>query len=777
MPVFIQKLVLFFFLCPIFLQAQNSAGWAFGLVRDALTGDYIQGFQLTVPDAASELDTQPTDSLFLSQYGQAWIGKFQIRVQEGVAVRVSHPAYETAEIYLNESRVYTIYLRPKAYALEEVNIAAYHQGNVLKDHIGSLGLIDRQGLNREDQMLIAPALNRIPGVLMQSGALNTNRITIRGIGARSLFSTTKIRAYLDEIPLTTGEGETTLEDLDMGLLERVEVIKGPSSSVYGAGLGGTILMQSKKSSPGTSGLGLTQQLGAFGTRRTQLNLQQGGESGQFQLQYNLTHSDGFRENSTYDRQNLTALGTIYGGEKSRLTYFASWIQLKAFIPSSLDSATFADEPTAAAFTWNKTQGFEDYDKWLTGLSWSYQMHPSLSQHISVFSSGRSAYEVRPFNILRETTTNLGTRMRLQYRDNWGNTPTLLSLGAELFREDYSWATYQNINGEGNRGGQLSDNGELRTYYNVFLQGKWELPADLNLEAGLNLNDTRYTYDDFFLGDSVDLSGAYRFEPSLSPRIGLLKKIGSHRLHMSAAHGFSPPSLSETLTPDGGINPEIQPEKGWNVELGYRANFLEDRLFLDVGVYRMLIRDLLVAQRTGNDVFIGVNAGKTRHDGLEAYGSYQLTRAETSGTQLSLWGSYHGTRYRFVEFLDGEEDRSGNQLTGVPPHQLNLGLDAAGQKGWYANFNFLYVGAMPMRDDNSILSDPYGVLNAKAGYRTRPFKQGEIEVYIGVNNLLNETYASMVLINAGSFGGRAPRYYYPGQPRHIYGGLKIYFGTK
>ena len=54
------------------------------------------------------------------------------------------------------------------------------------------------------------------------------------------FSTDKIRAYFDHIPLTNGIGETTIEDIDLGLIDRVEVIKGPNSSIFGAGLGGVI---------------------------------------------------------------------------------------------------------------------------------------------------------------------------------------------------------------------------------------------------------------------------------------------------------------------------------------------------------------------------------------------------------------------------------------------------------------------------------------------------------------------------------------------------------
>ena len=82
-------------------------------------------------------------------------------------------------------------------------------------------------------LLLLMPLNRIPGILMHHGTFNTNRLTIRGIGSRTPYSTNKIKAYLGEIPLTSGDGETVLEDLENSSIQRVEIIKGPSSSLYG----------------------------------------------------------------------------------------------------------------------------------------------------------------------------------------------------------------------------------------------------------------------------------------------------------------------------------------------------------------------------------------------------------------------------------------------------------------------------------------------------------------------------------------------------------------
>jgi iron complex outermembrane receptor protein len=92
--------------------------------------------------------------------------------------------------------------------------------NTVQNTAAAVSVISIADSNNSDGIILTPVLNRIPGVTMQQGALNTNRITIRGIGSRAQFGTTKIKAYFDGIPLTTGDGETTLDDLDLASIEK-----------------------------------------------------------------------------------------------------------------------------------------------------------------------------------------------------------------------------------------------------------------------------------------------------------------------------------------------------------------------------------------------------------------------------------------------------------------------------------------------------------------------------------------------------------------------------
>jgi iron complex outermembrane receptor protein len=653
-------------------------------------------------------------------------------------------------------------------SLPEVPVLSTRRAQPLLAQSLSVSVLRKLELQRAAGLQLAPLLNRVPGVYMHSGALNTNRITIRGIGARTLFSTNRLKAYLDDIPLTGGDGETTLEDLDLSLLGQVEVIKGPTASLYGAGLGGMINLFTEHPASTPSGLKTQWTVGSFGLLRQVHQLRLNSSRAAWLVNVNAVQQAGYRENNDYRRRSFNVMGRFYPSEKSRLSVFASYLKLKAFIPSSLDSATFADNPRAAAFNWQQVEGFEDYGKGFLGLSYRHELHQQLKLHTSLFGRFGRAYELRPFDILSESTQSLGLRGYLDYQsqdERWE-----VQVGGEYFLENYDWRTYQQLDRQ--PGDLRSDQEELRQYLNLFGQAEWRFEPRWRLSLGANFNRLTYELSDRFLADSLDQSGTYGFQPQLSPRLALHFQLKPHAsFYLSLSHGFSPPSVSETLNPEGSINPDIQPETGWNLELGSRGQLLQGRLFYDLSVYYLLAQNLLVARRTSFDTYVGVNAGQSLHQGLEGQFTYQLLPPQRA-IQLQAWSSFSLGAFRFVDFVDQDQDFSGNPFTGVPAQQLQAGLDFSSRMGLFGNLNWQHVSRISLRDDASLFSEPYQLTHAKLGWRGKLYPHWEVELFAGINNLFDVKHASMVLPNAGSFGGRPPRYYYPGLPRNYYLSLAV-----
>jgi iron complex outermembrane receptor protein len=680
-------------------------------------------------------------------------------------------------IFITKSNFLIITLEAKPEYLEEIQIITSNFKSDLKKLSTAIAVISKQEISSNNLINYAPILNSVSGVFMQNGTLTTNRITIRGIGSRNLFGTSKIRAYYQDIPLTNGSGESTIEDIEMSSLGRIEIWKGPSSSLYGAGLGGTIQLIPRKGQFDHYSIDGNYTFGSFGLKKYGLGLNLGDIKNSAIINYSNTHSDGYRENNEMDRQVITITSNHFLNDNNKLIFIGNYIDLKAFIPSSLNEDDYHNNPEFAASSWADAKGYEDYKKALIGLSWQHSYNSKTKQYTSIFTSLLDSYEPRPFNILEEKTNAIGLRTRLLSESEVFNNLLKWTLGGEIFNDNNAYKTFENLYkdfppGTGSvQGDILSDFKEIRTYYNLFFDLKYILTNKTTLSLGLNFNQTFYTLKDEYQKNGKDFSGNYGFDPILSPKIGLTHQFNKNlSIYATISHGFSPPTLEETLLPNGLINTDIKPETGWNFEIGSRGDFIQNKLFYDVALYRMNVNNLLVARRTSQDEFIGINAGSTQYNGLEITLNYYLVQSKKINLLFANSASFND--FKFKDFVYLENDYSGNQLTGMPKFSFNSNLHLDTNFGLYAYLNYFYVGEIPMRDDNSIYSDEYQLVNTKVGYKNSISKKIQLDVFVGINNLFNEKYASMLLINAGSFGNNAPRYYYPGEPINYYSGLNL-----
>ena len=716
------------------------------------------------------IDTNETfNTNALGQFSLKSLGNYRFK-KEGYQEKIINIISETFLI---------VQLNLEPSELNEVVINANQIPKALKKSVATIEILSKKDINRSNDINISQVLNRTPGVFVQSGALNTNRFTIRGIGSRNLFGTSKIRAYFKDIPLTNGSGETTIEDFELGTISRIEVIKGATSSIYGAGLGGTIHLTPQNAYLNETSINSQLTVGSFGLIKGAVNFNHGDTKNSYRGVYSNTHSDGYRDNNEYDRQTFTLSTNHYINNKNEISILASYLDLKAFIPSSLNEDTFINNPTSAAFTWSRARGFEDSKRGILGVTWNHQYQEKLKQVTSIFSSFRDAYEPRPFNILKENNFAFGIRSRLLGEITLFNKPLNYTFGGEYFRDRYTSGTFENLfedfpidtgSIEGNR---LSDFKENRTYFNLFFETNYDIAKNTSIVLGLNYNQTSYDLDDrFSVSDgNADQSGEFNFDAILSPKIGFSYLVSKDiSLYSNISHGFSPISLAETLLPDGQINTNLKPETGWNYELGTRGAAFQNKLLFNLAIYHLNIENLVVSRRVTDDQFIGINAGETTHNGLELGLNYKWVNKKT--LKLSTFINYTLNNFKFEEFIDGDNDFSGNDLTGVPSEIFNAGMDIIMRFGIYGNVNFQHVGSQPITDNNSLYSDSYSLTNIKIGYKKNISKKINLNAFFGLDNIFNEIYASQILINASSFGGNSPRYFYPGNPVNYYTRLNI-----
>lgn len=634
--------------------------------------------------------------------------------------------------------------------LKEVEVNVLALSNSKFEYGGMIGSISEKKLAISDPTIAQVEMNKIPGVYWHSGALNTNRITIRGIGSRSPFSTNKIRAYYGDIPLTDGGGETTLEDIDLNFVGNLEIQKGANSSLYGSGLGGTIFLRK----PELEGnlLKTNASVGSFGQVRYGVVGQNEIENGSIQLGYQSQTSDGYRDNNSFERQTIFSSAST-NFERSTLDLLVLYLTQRAFIPSSLGTTDFNQNPRNAAFTWGAARGFEDYRRWLVGLSWEYQISNDSRFITSVYSIGRDAFEPRPFNILDEENLGFGLRSRWEKtNDRWS-----LSIGSEAYLDTYKGKIFENLEPTNGslQGQQLSQTRQPRKYINLFGETKVDVATRTTISAGLNFNLTSYKIES---GQPL-ISTSNTLGPIISPRVSITQGINDEmNVFATISHGFSPLSVDDSTNPDGSLNTDLEPETGWNREIGFKR--ADGSLNLELSLYSMDIRNLLVTRRTAEDIIFGVNAGRTIHNGIELDLEALLINGEQS--QLIADFSYSLSAFEFKEFVDDQSDFSGNELTGVPRNQINV--DLRYDNGWFfSGIEYQFVDEIPVTDANDVFSKNYQLVNLHLGANAVINERWSASLIGRINNIFDEKYASMLSINANAFGGNEPRYFYPGLP--------------
>ena len=644
--------------------------------------------------------------------------------------------------------------------LNEVIVNAYQTKSALRLIPGSVSVLAGNNISAWDASSMATTINSLPGVYMQSGTYATSRIVIRGMGSRTPYNTNRIKFYLNDIPITSSDGVSNPEDIDLQMIDRLEVLKGPGSALYGSGLGGTINMSTAINNQTHTYAQI--HYGAFNTFKA--NVQQGFKTDNFSLKAHLSavNSEGYRENNHLKKRTALFVGDI-NTKLLDIEYFLQTTYMNAGIPSSVGKTLYETNPKAAAENWNEIKGYKRYHKGVAGVSFIKQFNSSWKNKMIFFGKWNDSYERRPFNNLDDSSLGGGIRNKLSYH----SSKIDFVMGLELLTDEYKW--------EIDKGDVLlNKNRETRNHLNVFGVAYYRPTSKLNISLATAYNHIRYKLQDQFEEDG-DKSGNRSFPSMLSPRIGINyaphKKIA---LYASVGHGFSLPSPEETLLPEGSINPDIKPEEGFQYEIGARLFLFDRKMEIDGTFYWIELNNLLVTKRITEDIFTGINAGKTRHRGVEVTMRNRIFSYNQFPGQLSSNLSYTFSKNLFIDFTNEDNVFDGNNLPGIPSYTAQISFQWNPIASMTVDAQFQSVGKQYLDDSNSVSEPSYFFSNLKLSNRFQTFKNSTLSLYVGVNNITNAHYASMIIVNAKAFGTAEPRYYYPGLPRHAYIGINCSF---
>ncbi|CAN5182151.1 TonB-dependent receptor PqqU [soil metagenome] len=659
--------------------------------------------------------------------------------------------------------------------LEEIIVQAYSSDRPQLEVPAAIGIINSTDLNRFSPVSILPAVNMIPGVRMEERSPGSYRFSIRGSSLRSPFGVRNVKFYWNGLPLTDGGGNTYLNLFDFNSIGSMEVIKGPGASLYGAGTGGVVLLNSPKDA------GLTYSItgGSFGLFRFQ-----GGGSlistEKFQLNLRLSYqqADGYRRQTKMNRFVAQFDFKHAISEKSFLSGMILSSQLFYETPGGLTQAQYDADPQQARPSSSPTaRGAVEQKASINnktnyvGLSFTHEWSDHWSSQIGMFGSITDFTNpaIRNYEIRNEK--NWGGRGDTKYSFATTSIKGKITFGIEYQHFNSPITNYDNLSGtQGNV--QTADvlGSQLLL---AFAQAELDLPANFYLTLGGSANYVNYQFTRNTPAPAV--TQERNFDPVISPRIALLKKITRNiAIYGSVSSGFSPPSLAEVRPSTAAFNNTLNSERGISYEAGVKGKLINhsvNQLEAALTVYDFKLDQTIVIKRdeSGADYF--VNAGSTDQQGVElsfvlnSYLDNHYLKPLIPHLRIFANASYNN--YHFINYVTDGNNFSGNSLTGVAPVTFMFGGDLFFINGFYLNLTANYSDRLPLNDANTTYASDYFLVGTRIGYKLSG--KLPLEFFAGIDNALDQRYSLGNDLNAA--GGR---YFNAAAARNYFGGVALKF---
>ncbi len=694
-------------------------------------------------------------------------GKISIESTTPLLIQFSREGYENFQKEFAPGAEQEVLLVSKTINLSAVTVSSFESERPLLQQSASISLVGERDFSRFNETSIVNSFNTKPGIRIEERAPASYRISIRGSSLRSPFGVRNVKVYWNEAPFTSPDGTTPLNLLDLTNIRTAEVIKGPSGSIYGAGNGGTISMNSK-ANPQGGRVSADLMAGDFGLSRYRLGISQQVGEGGFDASFVSQKSDGYRDHSAVDRQ-VFQLGSFFPvSEKQEIRTQLLISDLDYQIPGALNEAQVAEDPTQARPGSVNQNSSISQQSVFASIGQLYRFSSKTSNNTTVYVQTNDFENPFILDYKKELGFGFGGRTRFTHDGELAGKVLRLTAGGEY---QTSLTNAQNFGNKAGVADTIRFADKLRaTQAFLFQQAEWELTEKLLFTLGLSEN-----FSSFEIDRQVDAKSGKtglqtrKFDPIVIPRGALNYQLNQYSsVFGSVSSGFSPPTIDEVRTNEGSLNLDLEAERGINYEIGYRMG--RNRFNADVSAFYFKLDETITTFTNEQGVVLFRNAGSTDQKGIEAALDYAFIK-NTSGLirDLSLGTAITIYDFEFKDYKKQANDYSGNALTGVPPQTFVTRLDLRTSPGFYLNLTHQYVDEIPLNDANTVYQDAYNLVNLRVGWSRWIGGKWEFEAFGGVDNLLDEAYSLGNDLNA--FAGR---YYQPAATRNWYGGVKVGF---
>ncbi|MFY0526102.1 TonB-dependent receptor family protein [Archangium gephyra] len=646
---------------------------------------------------------------------------------------------------------------------QETTVVAPKVPTPLSRTPAAVSVVEREDIQAGRATLgLYESLVGVPGLVTQSrnNASQDLRLSIRGFGARSAFGIRGITVLVDGFPETMPDGQTNVDSLDMASAERIEVLRGLASSLYGNAAGGVVSITTEEG-PERS---FVEARTVHGDNALwKLNVKGGGKSGDMRWMVGASRQtqQGWRRLSGTEQVLLNGKVGWTPDGRSELKAVLSLVDApEAGDAGGLTRAEVEGDPRQASPLNAQYRAGESVRQGRLGLTYRRRLGEEHEVEASGFLALRRFQNALPQVVVAFDRTFDGVSVRYGNRGPLLGLRSRFTVGAEVQSQADRRKNFDNV--EGRPGSVLQlDQDEGVLGMGLFAQEELELRERLTLVAGARFDVSRYTVEDFLKEDG-DGTGTRTFQQPTG-RLGLIWAPRQEvSVFASVTQSFEAPTTTELAVPagtGGGLSRDLKPQRSNGVELGARG-LLWGRLRYDVALFSVWIRDGLVRFEDERARAYFRNTGRSRHVGAEVALEAKVTE------ELRVRAAYNALQATFRDYVSQGRQLRGNRVPGIPANQVSAEAVYQHASGARAAVEVFSAGGLYADDANRVREHTAWVVNARLGHRF-PMGRFEVSPFLGFQNLLSARYSDNVRVNASR-----GRYFEPAPPLSVYAGAGL-----
>ena len=654
----------------------------------------------------------------------------------------------------------------KSKELEEVRII--EKRKIAKEreefirHAQPVEVISLEEINRNNPAFIEQSLGTMAGVQVDKRTqLGGQRLVIRGYGNDQKFNNWGVKVYYNEMPITTAEGITILDDIDFANVNNIEVIKGPAATLYGGGVGGVARFYMKSGE--NKGVSLTEKfaVGSFGLLQSNTRLDIVNDSSAIALSYGHLSSNGYRPAGNSLKNFLTFFGEFKLTKKQSVTAFVSHNYSFEGVSGQISYADYYAGIDNGNLAYIRKNARNDIQTTRFALTHQYVFSSNFNNSTTAFYSNQDFVRVAAGATENSMSPNFGLRSVFNFKANLTDKiSNELSVGTELQQSRSQISNYRFVGTDPAnplKVQALSKGGSYFKYNTnqaaVFFHNRTDFSAlNSSLILGLSANQINYSRIDLLAnlgllaGYDKDLSFEKIFTTSFNPHIALQKVFKEQLINLSYSEGYNAPTASTSFI--GTINKSndnLLPEKAKMFDLSIKGVFFDNKLDYQVSVFNINITNKLTqlsgVNPAGGTYNYFANTGNQTNKGMElSLGYLMLNSSKSFIKKVEPFLNYSNYDFKYNDFKTkfGNEilDYSNKQVVGLPKTKYTVGLDIVTKLGMYFNGTYNVIGNVYTDFANTNNVKGFELLNSKIGYKIIG-KKVNFDLYFAGNNLTNQ----------------------------------------